>query len=65
MVYEWVYDCQINIVDDHYDNVCELCDETINKVLELNESFDLEISSISEDFIDDAFLKQINIIIKL
>ena len=63
MCYEWIYQVQISIVDDHYDKVCSLLEETINKVMELNESFTMNIESISEDFIDDAYVKQMNITI--
>lgn len=64
---DWVYDVQINVVADKYDTVCDLCNRMLDKVLELEEVMDIniEIESVSEDFQEDAYVKEIHIIIKL
>lgn len=63
--YEWIYNIQVNIVDDKYDSVCTLCNEAVKSLLELNEGFDINIESISEDYIDDAYVKTIEVQIKI
>jgi hypothetical protein len=63
-IYDWIYNIQVNVVDDKYDTVCYLCSEVVDKLLELDEVLDINIEGISEDFIDNAYVKEINIIIK-
>lgn len=63
-IYDWVFNIQVNVVSDKYDTVCDLCDEAVDKLLELDEVLDINIDSISEDYIEDAYVKEINIIIK-
>lgn len=63
-IYEWVYNIQVDVVNDKYDRVCELCDEVVENLLELDGVLDINIESISEDFIDNAYVKEIQIIIK-
>lgn len=63
-IYDWIYNIQVNVVDDKYDTVCDLCSATVDKLLELETVLDINIESISEDYIDDAYVKEINIIIK-
>lgn len=65
MIYEWTYDIQVDIVDDHYDKVVELCDRAVDRLLELNEEFDINIESVREDYVDDAYIREINITIKI
>lgn len=61
---EWVYTIQVNVVNDKYDKVCELCNKAIDKLLELETVLDINIESVSEDFQEDAYIKEIQIIIK-
>ena len=61
---EWVYNIQVNVVSDKYDVVCSLCNQVLNKIMELEEVLDINITEVSEDFIDDAYVKEIQIIIK-
>ena len=61
---EWVYNIQVNVVSDKYDTVCDLCSDAVDKLLELDEVLDINIESISEDYIENAYVKQIDIIIK-
>ena len=63
-IYDWIYNIQLNLVSDKYDTVCEICGQALDKLLELEEVLDINISEVSEDFIDDAYIKEINIIIK-
>lgn len=63
-IYDWIFTIQVNVVSDKYDTVCDLCSEVVDKLLELEEVLDINIESISEDFIDNAYIKEINIIIK-
>lgn len=64
-IYDWVYNVQVNIVSDKYDDVCDLCNRMLDKILELDDVLDINISEVSEDFAEDAYIKEINIIIKL
>ena len=63
-IYDWIFTIQVNVVSDKYDTVCDLCSEAVDRLLELEEVLDINIESISEDFIDNAYIKEINIIIK-
>ena len=63
-IYDWIFRIQVNVVSDKYDTVCDLCSEAVDKLLELEDVLDINIESISEDFIDNAYIKEINIIIK-
>lgn len=64
-IYDWIFNVEVDVVDDKYDNVVSLCDDAITKLMELEESFDINISEVSEDYVDDAYVRKINIIIKL
>lgn len=63
-IYDWVFTVQIDVVNDKYDRVCELCSDTVDKLLELEEVLDINIVNISEDYIDNAYVKEITVIIK-
>ena len=63
-IYDWIFNIQVNVVSDKYDTVCDLCSEAVDKLLELEEILDINIESISEDFVENAYIKEINIIIK-
>ena len=63
-IYDWIYNIQVNVVSDKYDTVCSLCSDCVDKLLELEEVLDINIESISEDYVEDAYVKQIDIIIK-
>lgn len=63
-IYDWIYNIQVNVVSDKYDTVCSLCSDCVDRLLELEEALDINIESISEDYVDDAYVKQIDIIIK-
>ena len=63
-IYDWVYTIQVNVVDDKYDTACELCNQALDKLLELDGVLDINIESVSEDFQEDAYIKEIQIIIK-
>jgi len=63
-IYDWIFNIQVNVVSDKYDTVCDLCSEAVDKLLELEEVLDINISEISEDYLENAYVKEINIIIK-
>lgn len=63
-IYDWIFNIQVNVVSDKYDTVCDLCSEVVDKLLELETVLDINIESVSEDFIENAYVKEINIIIK-
>ena len=63
-IYDWIFNIQVNVVSDKYDTVCDLCSEAVDKLLELEEVLDINIESVSEDYIEDAYVKEIQIIIK-
>lgn len=63
-IYDWIYNIQVNVVSDKYDTVCDLCSTAVDKLLELEEVLDINIESISEDYVENAYVKEINIIIK-
>lgn len=63
-IYDWIFNIQVNVVSDKYDTVCDLCSEAVDKLLELETVLDINIESVSEDFIENAYVKEINIIIK-
>ena len=63
-IYDWIYTIQVNVVSEKYDTVCDLCIRVVDKLLELEEVCDINIESISEDFSEDAYIKEIIIIIK-
>lgn len=64
-IYGWIYTVQINIVSDRYDSVCSLTGDMVDKILELEDTFDINIESIGEDYVDDAYVREIYIKIKL
>ena len=63
-IYDWIFNIQVNVVSDKYDTVCDLCSEVVDNLLELEEVLDINISEISEDYLENAYVKEINIIIK-
>lgn len=63
-IYDWIYTVQVNVVSDKYDTVCDLCNQALDKLMELEEVLDINIDSVSEDFIDNAYVKEITVIIK-
>lgn len=63
-IYDWIFNIQVNVVSDKYDTICDLCSTAVDKLLELEEVLDINIESISEDYVENAYVKEINIIIK-
>ena len=61
-IYEWEHNVEINIVDEYYDNCCNILEDVCNRLLAM-EGSDVDeviIDSISEDFIDNAYVKNVN-----
>ena len=63
-IYDWIFNIQVHVVSDKYDSVCDLCSDAVDNLLELESVLDINIESVSEDFVEDAYVKEINIIIK-
>ena len=63
-IYDWIFNIQVHVVSDKYDAVCDLCSDAVDNLLELESVLDINIESVSEDFVEDAYVKEINIIIK-
>lgn len=62
--YEWEHNVEISIVDDDYDNCCAITESVILRLLAMEDIHpitEVAIDSISEDFIDNAYVKMINV----
>ena len=62
-IYDWIYTVQVNVVSDKYDEASDLSIEVIDKLLELEDVIDLEVQDVSEDYLEDAYVRSINIVI--
>ena len=62
-IYDWIYTVQINVVSDKYDEASDLSIKAVDKLLELEDVIDMTVEDISEDYIDDAYVRTINIVI--
>lgn len=63
-IYEWEHNVEISIVDDEYDNCCDIMDAVINRLLAMEDNApiaEVAIDSISEDFIENAYVKTVNV----
>lgn len=62
-IYDWIYNVQINVVSNKYDTASDLSIQVIDKLLELEDVIDMVVEDVSEDYIDDAYVRTINIVI--
>lgn len=62
-IYDWIYTVQINVVSDKYDEASDLSIQMVDKLLELEDVIDLEVEDVSEDYLEDAYVRTINIVI--
>ena len=62
-IYDWIYTVQVNVVSDKYDEASDLSIEVIDKLLELEDTIDMEVRDVSEDYLEDAYVRSINIVI--
>ena len=62
-IYDWIYTVEINVVSDKYDTASDLSIQVVNKLLELEDVIDMEVNDVSEDYLEDAYVRTINIVI--
>lgn len=62
-IYDWIYTVQINVVSDKYDEASDLSIDMVDKLLELEDVIDMEVEDVSEDYVEDAYVRTINIVI--
>lgn len=60
-IYEWEHTVEISIVDEEYDTCCDILEAVCNRLLAMDEVDDVVIDSISEDFIENAYVKNVNV----
>lgn len=63
-IYEWEHNIEINIVDVDYDNCCEILEDVILRLQELEDNppvSEVCIDTVSEDFIDNAYVKTVSL----
>lgn len=60
-IYEWMHTVEISIVDEEYDTCCDILEAVCNRLLAMDEVDDVVIDSISEDFIENAYVKNVNV----
>ena len=59
-IYEWEHTVEISIVDEEYDTCCDILEAVCNRLLAMDEVDDVVIDNISEDFIENAYVKNVN-----
>ena len=59
-IYEWEHSVEISIVDEEYDTCCDILEAVCNRLLAMDEVDDVVIDSRSEDFIENAYVKNVN-----
>lgn len=63
-IYEWEHNVEISIVDDEYDNCCQILENVINRLLAMEDNApiaEVVIDTINEDFIENAYVKTVNV----
>lgn len=60
-IYEWMHTVEISIVDEEYDTCCDILEAVCNRLLAMDEVDDVVIDNISEDFIENAYVKNVNV----
>ena len=63
-IYEWEHNVEISIVDDEYDNCCQILENVINRLLAMEDNApiaEVVVDSINEDFIENAYVKTVNV----
>lgn len=61
-IYEWEHSVEISIVDEEYDTCCDILESVCNRLLAMegSEVDEVILDSISEDFIENAYVKNVN-----
>lgn len=60
----WDFHITIDVVDDSYDNVVKICDDALELLYALESDYVLEIESISENWQDNAYIRELEVCIK-
>lgn len=63
-IYEWQHNVEITIVDEEYDNCCHIVDAVIQRLYameDIESVAEIQIDSINEDFMDDAYTKLVSV----
>ena len=63
-IYEWEHSVEISIVDDEYDNCCQILENVINRLLAMEDNApiaEVVIDTINEDFIENAYVKVVSV----
>jgi len=62
-IYDWIYNIEIRVVSDKYDVACDLSIQMADALAEFEDTLDLRFEEVSEDYLDDAYVRTINIVI--
>jgi hypothetical protein len=62
-IYDWIYTVEIRVVSDKYDVASDLSIQVVDKLLELEDVMDMEVEDVTEDYVEDAYVRNINIVI--
>lgn len=62
-IYDWIYNIEIRVVSDKYDVACDLSIQIVDALAELEDTLDLRFEEVSEDYLEDAYVRAINIVI--
>lgn len=62
-IYDWIYNIEIRVVSDKYDEACDLSIQMADSLSELEDTLNLRFEEVSEDYLDDAYVRTINIVI--
>ena len=63
-IYEWEHSIEISIVDEEYDSCCSILENVVNRLLAMEDNApiaEVVIDSINEDFIENAYVKVVNV----
>ena len=63
-IYEWEHSVEISIVDEEYDSCCSILENVVNRLLAMEDNApiaEVVIDSINEDFIENAYVKVVNV----
>lgn len=63
-IYEWDHTVVLRIASDKYDEVCALTDQVAPLLYEDGDDINILVESISEDYVDDAFVKTLTVSVK-
>lgn len=61
---DWQYNIVIDCVDAKYDSVVSLCDDALERLHTLEQDYEAEVISVNETYQDDAYVREIEIVIK-